>query len=285
MLRRLIGEQVRLVTRLETAPAVVLADPGQLEQVLVNLAINARDAMPEGGAVDIAVSCVADAARLGRVMTGPAVLITVKDDGAGMDDETLTHAFEPFFTTKPTGAGTGLGLATVHGIVLQSKGEIWAESAIGLGTTVSVLLAQIEATPEPLAEQPSSESNVASAATVLVAEDDAAVRAFVVLVLQRAGYRVLVAGSAAEAEALTDGLAEPIDVLLTDLMMPETNGQMLAQRLTAKRPGMRVILMSGYGPELSAVPLDPSLRFLAKPFSGEDLAAIVAAALAEPVVP
>ena len=208
----------------------------------------------------------------------------MKDDGAGMDYETLTHAFEPFFTTKPTGAGTGLGLATVHGIVLQPNGEIWAESAIGLGTTVSVLLAQIDATPEPLAEQPSSESNVAGAATVLVAEDDAAVRAFVVLVLQRAGYRVLVAGSAAKAEALTDGLAEPIDVLLTDLMMPETNGQMLAQRLTTKRPGMRVILMSGYGPELSAVPLDPSVRFLAKPFSGEDLAAIVAAALAEPVV-
>ena len=152
MLRRLIGEQIKLVMKPDREPAVVMADPGQLEQVLVNLAINARDAMPEGGTLQIGVNQVAEAAELGAgSVSGRAVLLTVTDTGVGMDAETLAHAFEPFFTTKQVGAGTGLGLATVYGIVRQSKGEIWAESAAGAGTTVSVLLRRVEARPEPLA--------------------------------------------------------------------------------------------------------------------------------------
>ena len=283
MLRRLIGEQIKLEVALERQPAVVMADPGQLEQVLVNLAINARDAMPEGGVVAIGARQVAEAAEFGKgSMTGRAVLLTVTDTGVGMDDETLAHAFEPFFTTKETGAGTGLGLATVYGIVRQSNGEIWAESKAGAGTTVSVLLRRIEARAEPLRPLRPVVPGVATPATILVVEDEPSVRALAVSTLERAGYRVMVAGSPAEAVALTEGLDSPIDLLLTDLIMPESNGQVLAMRLLQKRPSMRVVLMSGYVAGLGPVVADSEFRFLAKPFGRDELAAAVASALSEP---
>ena len=258
MLRRLIGEQIKLVLTPDREPAVVMADPGQLEQVLVNLAINARDAMPEGGTLEIGVKQVAEAAELGAgSVSGRAVLLTVADTGVGMDAETLAHAFEPFFTTKQVGAGTGLGLATVYGIVRQSNGEIWAESAAGAGTTVSVLLRRVEARPEPLPRPVPVVPETVAAATILVVEDEPAVRALVVSTLERAGYRVMVAASPAEAVALTEGLDAPIDLLLTDLIMPGGNGQALAERLLQKRPSMRVMLMSGYGAGLADSPGRP----------------------------
>jgi PAS domain S-box-containing protein len=285
MLRRLIAEQIRLVTELAPQPAVVMADPGQLEQVLVNLAINARDAMPEGGVLEIGVALIEDAAPLDRGIDGPAVLVTVKDTGEGMDAETLAHAFEPFFTTKQIGAGTGLGLATVYGIVRQSNGEIWAESDVGQGTTVSVLLELVDAEPEPVAEPTlTAAPDTAASATILVVEDEPTVRSFVVTSLERVGYRVLVAGSPAEAAALTDGLQERIELLLTDLLLPGTNGRALADRLVASRPSMRVVVMSGYGSDLTAGS-ESTLTFLAKPFTRDELLTIVAKTLAEPITP
>jgi two-component system, cell cycle sensor histidine kinase and response regulator CckA len=291
MLRRLIGEQIELVIRLEKAPAVVMADPGQLEQVLVNLAINARDAMPHGGLLEIAVRRVGEAAEAAAraraaepnlpPIVGPAFVLSVKDSGLGMDAETLRHAFEPFFTTKKAGGGTGLGLSSVYGIVGQSKGEIWAESEVGHGTKISVLLAAVDAKPEPLAGVPIHFSDAHPSATILVVEDEHAVRALVVSALERSGYRVLVAGSPSEAVALTDGLDVPIDLLLTDLIMPETNGQALAGRLLAMRPSMKVVLMSGYGAGLGPIPTDGSFHFIAKPFGRGELTALVAKVLAE----
>jgi two-component system cell cycle sensor histidine kinase/response regulator CckA len=280
MLGRLLGEQIRLVALLDHEPAVIIADPGQLEQVLVNLGINARDAMPDGGTLEIRIARIEDGATLRPEIGGPAVLLTVTDTGSGMDAQTLAHAFEPFFTTKQAGSGTGLGLATVHGIVHQSSGEIWAESTVGRGTSVSVLFRRVDAEPEIIPGPPIVKTPAASSGTVLVVEDEPGVRAFVVATLERAGHHVLVAGSPAEAVALTEGLAERIDVLVTDLIMPETNGQVLAKRLLEGRPSMRVVLMSGYGAGLEPS-ADTDYRFLAKPFARDDLIAAVATALAE----
>ena len=287
MLRRLIGEQIQLTIKLESEPAVVMADPGQLEQVLVNLAINARDAMPGGGDLEMAVAAVPEAAALGHgSMAGPGLLLTVTDNGVGMDAGTLARAFEPFFTTKAPGtgpgSGTGLGLATVYGIVHQSNGEIWADSVVGRGTRVSVLLGRVDETPEPVSEIASQAVGPAVPATVLVVEDEAAVRALVVSALERAGYRVLVAGSPAEALALTEGLDLTIELLVTDVIMPEIHGQVLAERLLARRPGMRVILMSGYGASLGPIPTSGPYHFMAKPFGRDQLTDLVAKVLAEP---
>src|ERR1035437_7686193 len=282
MLRALIGEQVRLVTNLDSSPAVVLADPGQLEQVLVNLAVNSRDAMLGGGVLEIGVRRVEDAVVFDREITGPAVLLTVSDTGVERDNAIRARAFEPFFTTKEAGKGTGLGLATVHGIVRQSGGQIWAESSVGSGTRVSVLFPEVDATPEPTATPQAVVPEIGEGSCILVVEDDAAVRAFVVATLERAGYRVLVAASPAQAAALSEGLAETVDLLLTDLVMPGENGRDLAERLLVSRRSLRVVLMSGYD---AAPPEDRhAARFpsLPKPFGADELVAAVRQALAEP---
>jgi two-component system, cell cycle sensor histidine kinase and response regulator CckA len=281
MLTRLIGEQVRLVTGLAPEPAVVLADPGKLEQVLVNLAVNARDAMPEGGSLAISVSLVDEAESL-CALSGRAVLLTVADQGCGMDADTLEHAFEPFFTTKSAGAGTGLGLATVYGIVHQSNGEVWASSAVGEGTTVSVLLPRLDTTPDAVGVTAPRADDAAAVATILVVEDEPAVRGYVASTLERAGYRVLVAGSPAEAVTIAGATSGRIDVLVTDMVMPDLNGLALARQLVADRPTLRVVLMSGYDPSLATVPADGAFRFLAKPFGREELTGAVAHALATP---
>ncbi len=292
MLGRLIGEHVRLVTKRSREPAVVMADPGQLEQVLVNLAINARDAMPDGGRLEIRVERVEEAGGLGPAVatdrtgpspaiTGPAVLLTVTDTGAGMDEATLTHAFEPFFTTKGAGAGTGLGLASVYGIVHQSNGEVWAESVPGHGTRVSILLSAVDETPHESGEATLAVPRPAGQGTILVVEDEPAVRGFAVATLERAGYKVLVASAPAEAIALIDGLHEPIDLVLTDMVMPGGSGQALAERLLESRPSLHVVLMSGYDATLAAMPPGRQFHFLAKPFGGRELTAMIARVLAE----
>ena len=280
MLRRLIGEQIRLVIKLDGSPAVVKADSGQLEQVLVNLAVNSRDAMPNGGILEIAVGHIAEAGSLNREIVGPAVLLTVSDSGAGMDEATLARAFEPFFTTKETGQGTGLGLATVYGIVRQSNGQIWADSVPGHGTKVSVMFALVESAAEPLEASSGPLEPLTEGASILVVEDDPSVRAFVVATLEHAGYRVMATGSPSQASALSDGLSENIDLLLTDLVMPGGNGRDLADRLIARRPELKVVLMSGY----DAAPggRDECYRFLAKPFGANELAAAVRQTLDEP---
>ena len=282
MLRRLISGEVRLAFRLSSDPAVVMADPGQLEQVLVNLAINARDAMPDGGLLEVTVGCVDAGSHLERGLTGDAVLVTVADTGRGMDEHTLAHAFEPFYTTKPGGLGTGLGLSTVHRIVHQSCGEIWADSTVGQGTRISVLLPRVDAQPEtisvPIVGGPVGPANPA---TILVVEDEPAVRAIVVSTLERAGYRVLVAGGPAEAIALSTGLEDPIDLLLTDMVMPDCTGEGLAAQLTARRPSLRVIMMSGYSEGMGGRRLPDDAPFLAKPFSTEALISVIADVLSD----
>ncbi len=279
LLRRLIGENISLRTRSSSDPAVIRADTGQIEQVLVNLAVNARDAMPLGGVLEIAVELVADAAALDRGMEGEAVLLSVSDNGSGMDDATLERAFEPFFTTKEAGQGTGLGLATVYGIVRQAGGQIWAESSIGHGTCISALFPRLDVDADLATAEAPAVSGPGLRATVLAVEDDPLVRAFVVSTLERAGYRVLVAASPAEAIALSEGLTERIDLLVSDVVMPGSSGHDLAWRLLAVRPETRVVLMSGYDVEPSRSGEDPRLSFLPKPFDGRRLLTAVEQAL------
>jgi CheY-like chemotaxis protein len=281
MLRRLIGENVRLVTRAGKGSKVVKADPGQLEQVLVNLAVNSRDAMPGGGVLEIEVTRVADSARLRPDIRGPGVLLTVADTGVGMDQATAVRAFEPFFTTKEPGLGTGLGLATVYGIVGQSGGQVWVESAPGSGTKVFVLLPAADVPAEVAEVAPARTVESGRCAVILVVEDDPAVRGLVVAALEHAGHRVLVASSPAEATALSDGLADQIDLLLSDVVMPGGTGPELAERLIAHRPSLRVLLMSGYDSPFPKNLSEQGFVFLAKPFGADQLRAAVVQVLGE----
>jgi len=254
---------------------VVRADPGRLEQILVNLAVNSRDAMPSGGELRIEVSRVADGAELGRPDISPAALIRVIDNGVGMDEATRSRVFEPFFTTKKPGEGTGLGLATVCSNVELFGGDVRVDSRPGEGTAVSIVLPVADAEPDGVILARLAERRPGPRATVLVAEDDQSVRALVVAILERAGHRVLVAGAPAEAVALADGLTDPIHVLLTDAVMPGGTGRDLATRLRASRPGLKVVLMSGYDIDGSREPEIDHTAFLAKPFSPEALLAAV----------
>jgi len=288
MLRRLIGEDVALETTLAPGLGAVRVDTGQIEQVLVNLAVNARDAMPQGGRLAIATGNIElDGTRASPAATVPPgryVLLQVSDTGAGMDALVQAHVFEPFFTTKPRGKGTGLGLATVYGIVRQSGGHITLDSALGQGATFRIYLPRVEA---PLDAARGSSPVVAPAAgneTILVAEDERLVRVLAQKVLERAGYRVVVAVGGADALALAERHDGPIHLLLTDVVMPEMNGRDLARRLAALRPGVRVLYMSGYADEAVAQHgvLDPGTAFLQKPFTPEGLAKKVRSVLDEP---
>jgi PAS domain S-box-containing protein len=254
MLRRLLGEDVELTFARAPTPMIVEADPGQLEQVLMNLAINARDAMPGGGRLSIAVSAVSAGDAGIAEDTEPRapppasyVAIEVSDTGHGMDEATCARIFEPFFTTKAPGKGTGLGLATVYGIVRQSGGHVRVKSAPGRGTTFRILL---PAPPQIAPQAPSKESDRAPASggreTLLLVEDEPAVRAIALRILEGAGYRVLVASSGAEAIGLAARHEGPIDLLVSDVVMPGMNGRQLADELLRVRRGLRVLFMSGY---------------------------------------
>ena len=270
MLRRILGEEIELLTRLEPKLRTVEVDPGQLGQVLMNLAVNARDAIPQGGTVTIATQNIelkkAIPVAQGTLARGSYVLLSVADDGEGMPPETREHAFEPFFTTKEPGQGTGLGLATVLGIVEQSGGEIAVDSEPGAGTTFRVYLLRSKAA---VAKKKSRVEKVqAGTGTILVVEDDAAVRKLVAKILLEAGYRVLIA--ALPSEAISRANWEPsIDVLVTDVVMPEMNGHELAQRLLTLRPDLRVLYISGYTPDVVRAKgvLTHQESFLQKPFT------------------
>jgi PAS domain S-box-containing protein len=289
MLRRLLGEDVELVTVCPPTRGAVLADPSQIEQVIVNLAVNARDAMPDGGTLTIETADVeldeAVARSHASATPGPNAMVAVSDTGIGMDAATLEHVFEPFFTTKGPGKGTGLGLATVYGIVRQSGGSIWARSEPGQGSTISIYLPWVETDSiashreSPAEAEPRSEPR---SGTILVVEDDDSVRGFATRVLERAGYEVLSAASGAVALAAHAG--ESFDLLLTDVVMPAMNGREVADRLLARHPGLRVMFMSGHA-DTTIVKhgiLDPSIRYLPKPFTAQSLLAAVDAALAAP---
>jgi PAS domain S-box-containing protein len=289
MLRPLIGEDIVLATVLEPDLAPLQADANQLEQVLMNLAVNARDAMPQGGRLSIQTANAElgpnDVSRYNyEVKPGAYVKLQVRDTGEGMDEKTLSHIFEPFFTTKESGKGTGLGLSTVYGIVKQSGGYIWAESQPGQGTTFTIYLPQAEeagTSSEPSAVTASMRRGTE---TVLVVDDEEAVATTVGAILTKGGYTVLEARSAGDALLVSERHEGPIDLLLTDVVMPTMNGRELAERLTASRPQMRVLYMSGYADNVivSHGVLAPEVELLQKPFASVDLTLKVRAVLDRP---
>jgi signal transduction histidine kinase/CheY-like chemotaxis protein len=277
MLSRLIGEDIVLDVDIEAGLARVVADRGQMERVILNLAVNARDAMPEGGRLEIAARNVrripTEAFVTMGALEGPHVSLAVSDTGVGMDSATVTRIFDPFFTTKEIGRGTGLGLSTVYGIVEQAGGHLAVESAPGKGTKISMLLPQISlaAADEPEAA-PRRESG--GGETVLLVEDEPAARTLVRRQLERLGYRVTPAANAEEAIALA---ADPdIDLLVTDVVMPGLSGPELAQKLRATHPGLPVMFISGNpGQDVSSSLLDPERNLLRKPFRSEALARMI----------
>ena len=277
MLRRLIGEDIEFVENLSPSLGRVRADAGQIEQVIMNLAVNARDAMPKGGKLTIEATNV----QLGEEYTkdflpltpGSYVLLAISDTGCGMDAETQSHIFEPFFTTKGQGTGTGLGLSTAYGIVKQSGGIINVYSEVGRGTTFKVYLKRVG---EPTAEGLKTEEDVVPSEgteTVLLVEDEPAVRSLAQMTLQAKGYTVLVAGEYIEAMTLARQHAGNIHLLLTDVIMPGLNGRELADLLLALRPTMKVLFISGYTADAIAQHgiLDEGVAFLPKPFTPRDL--------------
>jgi two-component system cell cycle sensor histidine kinase/response regulator CckA len=275
LLQRVIGEDIELDFQTDAKISSVKADPGQLEQVVVNLAANARDAMPGGGRLTIATANVdldeAYADRRVVVRPGRYVQLVVSDTGCGMDRDTQSHIFEPFFTTKEQGKGTGLGLATVYGIVKQSGGYIWVYSEPGHGTAFKIYLPMVEAAAEsPRHVEPSAELPRGSE-TILVVEDDASLREVTCEFLRGSGYTVIPAESSEEALHITESHSGPIDFLLTDVIMPKMNGRELASRLTKARPEMKVLYVSGYtdGIVRDGVhgALEDGLAFLQKPYT------------------
>jgi CheY-like chemotaxis protein len=277
MLRRLLGEDVEL----ESVPARglghVKADPGQLEQVIVNLAVNARDAMPRGGRLTIETADVEMPETRGRdlatVPAGPYVMLAITDSGTGMDEETKARIFEPFFTTKEQGKGTGLGLATVYGIVKQSGGFVWVYSEPGHGTTFKIYLPRVTeaTTPAKVGQQPAGP--VGGSETILLVEDDEMVRVLAHRMLTARGHTVLVASRGDEALRLMEERSDAIDLLVTDVVMPGMNGRELATRVLALRPGIKVLYLSGYTDDaiVRHGMLEPGVAFLQKPFTPDTL--------------
>ena len=273
MLTRLIGENIKLATRLETDLGSVKADPCQVEQIIVNLVVNARDAMPRGGRVTIETANVAldvqTASKHVSVKPGEYVMLAVSDTGSGMDQETQARIFEPFFTTKEVGKGTGLGLSTVYGIVKQSGGNIWVYSEQGLGTVFKVYLPRIDnATASTVTKQAQETNAPRGTETILLVEDEDVVRGLARKILMQAGYNVLDAKGGDEAIRLCHANIGPIDPL-TDVVMPEISGKEVADRLLELRPSIRVLFMSGYTDEaiVQHGVLDANVKFIQKPFT------------------
>jgi CheY-like chemotaxis protein len=287
MLRRLIGEDIELTCSLLDRPWTIRADANQLQQVLVNLVINARDAMPEGSRVAISTRHEAGGALPEsdpQAAMGDRVVIAVADTGVGITDEVKTHLFEPFFTTKPAGKGTGLGLATSYGIVTQAGGAIDIESVVGQGTTVRVSLPRVDASPDVAEETPHAQPAPVDPRTILLAEDEVLVRAMAGRVLRELGHEVLQAVDGEEALSLGESHAGSIDLLITDLVMPRMGGLDLAARLRMRRPDLRVIFMSGYADRAVAARLPAGAPMLHKPFTPAALAQRVQEVLAADVV-
>ena len=274
MLRRLIGESIELSLSLESNAGRVRADPGQIEQVLMNLVINARDAMPAGGAIQVSTHMVTltqpGAGRLQNLRAGRYALLEVRDTGKGMDAATVARLFEPFFTTKPEGRGTGLGLSTVLAIVTRAGGAIDVVSQPGAGAVVRVHLPRVDLPLSVVPETPSENSR--GAETILVVEDEDSVRRLVTETLARSGYQVLDAPDAATARRICAGPTH-IDLLITDIVLPRSSGRQLAAELSASHPKMRLLYMSGYDM------LQEGLPFLQKPFTPAVLSAKVRAVL------
>lgn len=279
MLPRLIGEDVQLSIVQGANLATVKADPGQMEQVIMNLCVNARDAMPRGGKLTIETDTVKidtdTARRIGASSPGTFVMLSVTDNGAGMDAQTQSRIFEPFFTTKEKGKGTGLGLATVYGIVKQSGGYITVESELGRGSRFDVYLPAIERSADSKTPIVATELPSRGSETVLLVEDEDAVRSLVREVLRGRGYQVLEAQKSAEALEICNTHPGPIDLLVTDVVLPQISGRALAQQLNPARPEMKVLYISGYTDDKMLQHGIPGAAFLQKPFSSDVLARTV----------
>jgi two-component system cell cycle sensor histidine kinase/response regulator CckA len=280
MLQRLIGENIELATILDQKLGRVKVDPGQMEQMILNLAVNARDAMPDGGRLMIETSNV----HLDETYTkqhvsakpGRYVMLAVSDTGCGMDSETQARIFEPFFTTKEPGKGTGLGLSTVYGIVKQSDGNIWVYSEVGKGTTFKVYLPCIDED----ADAPSSaldELKLDGAETILLVEDEEDVRELSEEILRDMGYKVLVAANGHQAAGICEQYENAIDLLITDVVMPRMSGPELSRRVCKVRPSMKVLFLSGYtnASVMHNEVLDADCHFLQKPFTAESLGGMI----------
>ena len=276
LLARVIPANIQLKTALAEPLPPVLVDPGQLEQVLMNLAVNARDAMPEGGHLTISTAQV-----------GSDLVLELRDTGTGIPRELQSRIFEPFFTSKGPGKGTGLGLATSYGIIRQAGGRLEFESQPGQGTRFRVVLPCLsgdEAIPDAPADREGRSRG--GSESVLLVEDEPLVRASTARMLRGLGYRVLEAKDGREALAIARGALTPVAVLVTDVMMPDQGGRALATQLTKERPALRVLFVSGYSEaDATIAALREGAGFLAKPFQQEDLAAALRAVLDEPAPP
>ncbi|MFZ5453362.1 MAG: PAS domain S-box protein [Thermodesulfobacteriota bacterium] len=272
MLQRLIGEDIELVTFIDQELGLVKADPGQIEQIIMNLVVNARDAMPRGGKLTIETANVyLDQAYVqGRAdaTPGPHVMLAVSDNGTGMDAETLSHIFEPFFTTKESGKGTGLGLATVYGVIKQSGGNIWVYSEPGQGTTFKVYLPRVEESLEMVKPKTAPVISLEGKETILLVEDDVGLRELISKALRQYGFKVLEAAQGGEALLLCEREEAPIHLMLTDVVMPQMSGGALAQRLKLLHPEMQVLFMSGYTEDaiVHHGVLNSDVNFIPKPF-------------------
>jgi two-component system, cell cycle sensor histidine kinase and response regulator CckA len=274
MLRRLIGEDIELLISSSESPAYVSTDPAQLDQVIVNLVVNARDAMPKGGRLTLQVQMLelgeAHTKGTASVPPGNYVLIRVSDTGTGMTRETLSRMFEPFFTTKELGQGTGLGLATAYGIVRQSNGYILVQSAVGQGTTFEIYLPRVAGASSINGVPSLPNGSCRGSETILLVEDQESLRLLIKAFLEQQGYTVLAAGNGMEALSLVDRCPQPIHLLVTDVVMPDIRGTELAERLLKYRPNTRVIYISGYSDEEIT---DSAAAFLQKPFRMQELGA------------
>ena len=265
MLRRVLGETIELDERLLPGVAPVRADPGQLEQVILNLAVNARDAMPDGGrlVIETATAAIGD---------DESVRLSVTDTGSGMAAEVRAHLFEPFFTTKEAGKGTGLGLATVHAIVTQAGGRVEAESAPGRGSTFHVRLPRVAEQVPPTLEVSRGDPSLRVTETVLVVEDDTSVRELLADVLSEAGYGVVAAGSAAQALRVAAAHEGPLHLLLCEVVLPDGSGRALLGSLLEKHPGLRSLFLSGYtDDEIARAGLPAGAPLVRKPIAGDEL--------------
>lgn len=278
MLRRIIGDDIELITELDPELGRVKVDPSQIEQVLMNLFVNARDAMPDGGKLVIeSMNVELDqeyASAHVSARPGAYAMLVVSDTGIGMDPETRARVFEPFFTTKEQGKGTGLGLAMAYGIVKQSGGNIWVYSEPGRGSSFKIYLPRVNSVAPVASGGETRVQSLQGSETILIVEDEDVVRNLVQQVLNRAGYRLLVAHNALEALALTENHHEAIDLMITDLVMPQMSGKELAEEMSKRRPQTKILYMSGYSDAIAKHQglLDPGMAFLQKPFRPDSLA-------------
>jgi CheY-like chemotaxis protein/two-component sensor histidine kinase len=277
MLGRVIGEDVHLLTKLDPSVGRVRADAGQIEQVIMNLVINARDAMPDGGKLTIETTNVELDEDYSQqhiaAEPGPYVMLSVSDDGSGMDEETRAQIFEPFFTTKERGKGTGLGLSTVYGIIKQTGGFIWVYSEPGQGTTFKIYLPRIGESDSRVEPRRAQKEALVGTETILLVEDEQSLRALTGRILGQCGYSVLTATDAPEALVLSERHEGPIHLMVTDVVMPQMSGTELAERLAPLRPEMKVLYVSGYTQNgiVHHGVLNPDAFFLQKPFDRKSL--------------